>query len=55
MDSVQWRHPDRVVLIACGERFATEVIRPTFEYEERWGDYARAYQPAFESAGRGAP
>lgn len=50
IDSVHWRHPDRVVLLACSERFETLVVRPTYEYEERWGDYGRAYQPAFENA-----
>lgn len=55
MDSVEWNFPDRVVLIACGEQFATEVVRPAFEYEERWGDYARAYQPAFVLAEGGTP
>ena len=49
IDSVRWDKPDQVVLIACSERFASEVVRPAFEYEERWGDYPRAYQPAFEA------
>lgn len=53
IDSVRWRHPDRVVLLACSERFETLVVRPTYEYEERWGDYPRAYQPAFERAEEG--
>jgi hypothetical protein len=55
IDSVRWRCPDRVVLLACSERFETLVVRPAYEYEERWGDYARAYQPAFEPAEGGTP
>ncbi|MBF6393874.1 hypothetical protein IU443_28505 [Nocardia farcinica] len=51
IDSVRWDFPDRVVLVACSERFAMKVIRPAFEYEERWGDYSMAYQPAFVETG----
>ncbi len=50
MDSVEWSFPDRVVLVACSERFETLVVRPAYECEETWGSYPRAYQPAFVAA-----